>query len=102
MDRYAIKAHNMVPDWMKNVKSGDLPEIYQEMAETIGVEATMGLAMIYSGTSVYFPKLDRALIDRRNEVIRREFRGDNVRMIARKWGLSARHVRQIVNARPAG
>ena len=102
MDSYAHRALDMVPDWMKNVKSQDLPEVYQEMAETIGVEATMGLAMIYAGTSVYFPKLDRALIDRRNQVIRQEFSGDNVRMIARKWGLSARHVRQILNSRPAG
>jgi Mor family transcriptional regulator len=87
----------LVPGWMHEVRPEDLPEVYQEMAEVIGVEATVGLARIYAGTSVYFPKLERALLGLRNQVIRREFDGANIRSLARRWGLSARHVRHIVN-----
>jgi len=88
------------PHWMNQVRSQDLPEVYQEMAELIGVEATVHLARLYAGTSVYFPKLDRALLNLRNRVIRDEFNGANIKSLARRWGLSARHVRYIVNPRP--
>jgi Mor family transcriptional regulator len=90
-----------LPSWMKNVRCEQLPEIYQEMAEVIGVEPTIHLAAIFAGTSVYFPKLERALVSLRNQVIRREFDGANIRELSRRWGLSARHVRHIVNPPPA-
>lgn len=85
------------PAWLKQVRPQDLPEVYQEMAEVIGVEATVQLARTFSGSSVYFPKLERALLTLRNEVIRREFDGANVKQLARRWNLSARHLRHIVN-----
>ena len=86
-----------LPEWMKQVGPQDLPEVYQEMAEIIGVEATVHLARVYAGTSVYFPKLERALMTLRNQAIYREYNGRNVRLLARRWGLSARHVRQIIS-----
>lgn len=86
-----------VPEWMRKVSPQDLPEIYQEMAQLVGVESTVVLARIYAGTSVYFPKLDRALLSFRNRLIRKEFNGANIKALARRWGLSARHVRHIVN-----
>lgn len=88
-----------VPNWIKQVKPQDLPEVYQEMAGMIGVEATVNLAQLFAGTSVYFPKLERALIALRNQAICREFDGANIKNLARRWGLSARHVRCIVNPR---
>ena len=99
-----IDTHNQdkqfkLPEWMNQVGPQDLPEVYQEMAEVIGVEATVHLARIYAGTSVYFPKLERALLTLRNRAICREFNGANVKLLARRWGLSARHVRHIVNPR---
>lgn len=83
--------------WIKNVTAEQLPEIYQEMAEVIGVEPTISLAAIFAGTSVYFPKLERALMSLRNQAIQHEFNGANIRELSRRWGLSARHVRHIVN-----
>lgn len=93
----------LMPDWMKKIKHDQLPEVYQEMAEVIGVDQTMQLAQVFSGSSVYFPKLDRSLLDVRNAAIRRDFNGANIKQLARRWGLSARHVRHIVNPpRPRG
>lgn len=89
-----------LPPWMKNVNIEQLPEVYQEMAEIIGVESTIRLARVFAGSSVYFPKLERALLDMRNQVIRREFDGANIRELSRRWGLSSRHVRHIVNPPP--
>ncbi len=98
MEATSNKFQEMIyPEWMKQVEAGDLPEVYQEMAELIGVEATVHLARIYAGTSVYFPKLERALLSLRNRAIRKEFDGTNIRQLARRWGLSARHVRYIVH-----
>lgn len=88
---------DLVPTWMKQVNARDLPEVYQEMAGIIGLEPTMQLAQVFSGNSVYFPKLERSLLSVRNQVIRQEFNGGNVRSLARRWGLSARHVRHIVS-----
>lgn len=88
---------NLVPRWMRDVSQEQLPEVYQEMAAIIGVEPTMQLAQVFSGNSVYFPKLDRSLLTLRNQAIRRDFNGANIKELARRWGLSARHVRHIVN-----
>ncbi len=92
----------LIPDWMHEVQSNSLPEVYQEMAEVIGVENTVILAQSFAGTSVYFPKLERALLSLRNQAIRREFDGANIKALSRRWNLSARHVRQIVNPPRAG
>jgi len=97
MDTERIDYRRMIPAWLRQVRAEDLPEVYQEMAAVVGVEATLRLAQVYAGTSVYFPKLERALLGIRNRVIRREFDGANIRELARRWGLSARHVRYIVN-----
>lgn len=95
--------HNLTPGWIKEVKPEQLPEVYQEMAEVIGVDQTIALARVFSGSSVYFPKLDRSLLAQRNAAIRCEFNGANIKQLARKWSLSARHVRHIVNPpRPRG
>lgn len=99
MNPFSPLDNRFLPQWMKKVNSQDLPEVYQEMAEVIGVDATVHLARVYAGTSVYFPKLDRALLNLRNRVIRKEFDGANIKSLARRWGLSARHVRYIVNPR---
>lgn len=89
--------NDFLPSWLKQLQPDDLPEVYQEMAAVIGVEATVTLAQNFAGTSVYFPKLERALLNLRNAAIRREFDGANVKLLSRRWNLSTRHVRHIVN-----
>ncbi len=97
MESRGNEVRSFLPEWLKKVTPQDLPEVYQEMADLIGVEATVHLASIFAGTSVYFPKLERALLGMRNQAIQREFDGANIKKLARRWGLSARHVRCIVN-----
>lgn len=97
MESTLERTHNLIPGWLKQVQPDDLPEVYQEMAQVIGVEATVHLAQTFAGTSVYFPKLERALLSLRNQVIRREFDGANIKALSRRWNLSARHLRHIVN-----
>ncbi|MFH1057814.1 MAG: Mor transcription activator family protein [Pseudomonadota bacterium] len=97
MQATQLTAQRLTPGWLRQLKPEDLPEVYQEMASLIGVEATVNLAQTFAGTSVYFPKLERALISLRNAAIQREFDGANIKALSRRWNLSSRHVRHIVN-----
>jgi len=96
MGQSHFSRQGLVPGWMRQVEPGQLPEVYQEIVGVIGLEPTLQLAQVFSGNSVYFPKLDRALIELRNRLIRSEFDGANTRALARRWGLSSRHVRHIL------
>ena len=96
MTQNHFSRQGLVPGWMHQVQPEQLPEVYQEIVGVIGLEPTLQLAQVFSGNSVYFPKLDRSLIALRNRMIRAEFDGANTRQLARRWGLSARHVRHIL------
>lgn len=92
-----LRGPGLVPGWMSRVRPEQLPEVYQEIAGVIGLEPTLHLAQVFSGNSVYFPKLERSLLDLRNQLIRDEFDGANTRQLARRWGLSTRHLRHILH-----
>ncbi len=89
--------------WMKQViseiKEDDLPQACQEVAEIIGVEATIKLTAHFGGMRVYFPGLGEMLRARRDDLIRTEFTGLNHRDLARKYGLSETWIREIVQAK---
>ncbi|MBQ7794788.1 MAG: hypothetical protein IJ366_09780 [Clostridia bacterium] len=74
----------------------ELPEPYEQIAETIGVDNTIRLAKIFSGERVYFPKWEAVERPLRNKKILEEFNGYNYRMLARKYGLTVTMIRQIV------
>ena len=94
------KPGDILPAWVEEVDPDQLPEIYQELAELIGLESTFKLAAVFDGGSIYLPKLERSLVEFRNQIIREEFDGANVRKLARRWGLSIRHIRHIVRPLP--
>jgi Mor family transcriptional regulator len=75
----------------------ELPDLYQEMADLVGMACTLVLAGHFAGSSLYFPKLERTMLRRRNRQIRSEFKDGNLRDLSRRWGLSTRHLRQIIN-----
>lgn len=74
----------------------DLPPKEQELAEIIGMEAYRQMVYYYGGASVYIPKTETLIVAKRDEIIRREYDGDNIFALSRKWGLSERHVSRIV------
>jgi len=78
------------------VPVGMLPEIYQDLAGTLGIEATLTLGREFGGMSLYLPKIETSLREWRDENIRREFTGANVRQLARKYRLTATRIRQIL------
>lgn len=77
----------------------DLPEAYQAVARTVGIENAVRLSADLGGLNYYFPQLDKMLREKRNALIRREFSGTNHKELARRYRLSEVQIREIV-ARP--
>jgi Mor family transcriptional regulator len=74
----------------------DLPESYRDVAGIIGIENTIKLSNVLGGLAYYFPQLDKALIKKRDELIRSEFTGANHKPLAIKYGLTEVWIRAIV------
>lgn len=91
-------------DWVSRilpeVTLGDLPESYQEIARIVGVESAVRLSEHLGGIAFYFPQLDTMLRKKRDARIRKEFNGANHKDLARKYGLTERWIREIVDSRP--
>ncbi len=92
--------------WLKQVipeiKAEDLPQACQEVAEIIGIEATIKMSGHFGGMRVYFPGLGEMLRTKRDDLIRAEFTGLNHRDLARKYGFSETWIREIVQAKRPG
>jgi len=73
-----------------------LPEIYQDIAGMIGIDATLRLGREFGGMNLYLPKMDTAIRPWRDELIRAEFDGANITALARKYRLTSTRVRQIL------
>lgn len=93
----------MMPEWMKGVQSEDLgSEALREMAEAIGLEATLKLVATYSGMVIYVPKMETVGRGRRDREIREAYDGTNARELARRYGVTESWVRRVANARRRG
>ena len=87
-------------DWVKEIQAELLPEPYRKLSEEIGIENVIVLADEFQGTSVYFPKLDGLLKSLRDHRIRDEYTGNNVKDLARKYGLTEVWIRSILQENP--
>lgn len=98
MEASREQPHSTLPFWLEDIRPEHLPEVYRDMASVIGMRQTFELAEAFAGSSVYFPRLEHALRDARNNLIRREYTGANIKSLARRWRLSVRHLRAILHA----
>jgi Mor family transcriptional regulator len=73
-----------------------LPEIYQDLAETVGLDAALALGREFGGMSLYLPKMETACRSWRDQNIRKEFTGANIAQLSRKYRLTSARVRQIL------
>ena len=86
---------------LRLVRMEDLQGADRDMAELIGLEAYLRLAEVYGGTTPYIALPGSISIPARNRVINEEYDGTNAAEIARRWGISERHVREITKAKAA-
>lgn len=82
-----------IEKWMLKIPPEELPEPYPYLAQIIGLEATLKIAMELGGESVYFRKLG---VRMRNRRILEEYNGYNIRKLAVKYAITQQRVRQIL------
>lgn len=78
------------------LSSEQIPEDLYWLYELVGMDRFLKIIDTAGGEFLYFPKrstLERAL---RRQAIAKEYDGSNVRQLARKYGLSDRHIRTIL------
>ena len=78
------------------LSSAQVPEDLYWLYELVGLERFLKIIDTAGGEFLYFPKRSTLERDLRREAILREFDGTNLRQLARKYGLSERHVRSIL------
>lgn len=78
----------------------DLPESIQDIAQTIGLEATLKLVRLCGGQSPYIPKMESCELKAKYRRIWSEYKdsksGTIYTDLALKYNLSESHVRAIV------
>ena len=78
------------------LQSEHIPEDLYWLYELVGLERFLKIIDTAGGEFLYFPKRATLERDLRRQAILREFDGTNLRQLARKYGLSERHVRSIL------
>ena len=76
--------------------SKQVPEDLYWLYELVGLERFLKIIDTAGGEFLYFPKRSTLERDLRRQAILREYDGTNLRQLARKYGLSERHVRSIL------
>lgn len=79
--------------------SKQVPADLYWLYELVGLERFLKIIDTAGGDFLYFPKRSTLERDLRRQAILREFDGSNYRQLGRKYGISERHVRTILQDR---
>ena len=82
--------------WIDDLTIDDIEEDKLDFVEIIGLEAFKKLVEIMPGTNFYIPGLKDFKILHRNECIKNDFTGKNIRALAIKYELSEPTIYNIV------
>ena len=74
----------------------------RDLAELIGLENFKKMVKVYSGSTLYIPKVESITKEARDERIREEFTGGNLHELALRYGLTDRRVREILSENHTG
>lgn len=88
----------MVIILIKNIKILDIEDLespYDEIANEVGIEATIKIATLLQGQQIYFPMLERSYGNSKRNLIRKEFNGFNYKELASKYSYSERWIRIV-------
>lgn len=74
-----------------------LPDgICKKIAEEIGADNLLKLAVLVGGSTFYIPQAESILRPLRNQKIKEEYNGYNSAELAGRYGITQRQVQQIV------
>ena len=85
-------------DWMNEITYDMLQPKQQEIADVIGIEATLKLCEYFQGRGLYIPSNDKAFKKIRNQQIRHDYLkgGWSISALCRKYSLTDVRIRDIV------
>lgn len=85
-------------DWMDEITYDMLQPKQQELADIIGLKATLKLCEYVQGGNIYIPQNARAFCKLRNRLIRRDYTEGNwsIGALARKYRLTEVSIRGII------
>lgn len=84
-------------DFLSKIDFEDLPEDQYAIAEIIGIENYRELVKVFGGTSIRIWKADSLTKELRNAAICADYaKGRSVKYLCRKYGLSDRGIRNII------
>ncbi|QPJ61685.1 MAG: hypothetical protein G3M70_07210 [Candidatus Nitronauta litoralis] len=82
--------------WMKEIEINDLPEVYQGLAEKIGLEHTLIVMRTFDGEQKYFRRVKTSMTHVRDRVMFRNWNGYNESDLAEEFDLTTRMVQIIL------
>ncbi len=85
-------------DLWEKIEPGDLSEEQKGILELVGIEVYKRLVEYFGGQSIYIAKLDTITRSLRDRKILEEFNGSNYAELARRYGLSVRAIRNVVDS----
>lgn len=91
---------DLINEMAAEIPIESLSEDLQAVAEIFGIEGALRLSQHFGGMSIYIPKIDKLIRDRRDIRIRNEFTGVNHRELAHKYHMTETAIRKIVRAGP--
>lgn len=87
---------DMTGEILDDVVIEDLAPTLQMLAGIVGLEGALGISAEYGGMNIYIPKLENSLVKPRERAITRAFTGENYQDLARRFKVSDRYVRTVV------
>jgi Mor family transcriptional regulator len=83
--------------------SGIYKELYTALSDGLTVDqavrATVAVAELFGGESIYFPKIGKLTKELRNAEIIKEFDGSNTRQLSKKFLLTVAYIRKILKSK---
>ncbi len=80
----------------QNITIDDLQGDQKEIAEAVGLDIYLILVEAFGGGQIYIAKRDKLTAIARNNAIEKEFNGFNFSELAKKYNLTERSIRLII------
>lgn len=88
----------MMDPWTSELTPSMLTDgLLRAIAEEIGTDNLLKLAVLVGGSTFYMPQAESILRPLRDLKIREEYNGYNIADLSRKYGVSQRWIQRIVN-----
>lgn len=79
-----------------NVSIDDIPNDLALLADVVGIDIVIEICEKFGGCQIYFPKSNSLYRKNRDNIIKDEFNGKNLRELSIKYKISETQIRNII------